>query len=594
MPARPHRLSSRRAVLAAVAAAATGIALAGVPSAFAAGSASDAGLSAIRSATMWSIAVRADSGDGLALATLLNNAGYDVISRDGAIVHVLGGASTQTRLDTVTGATVVGRKAAAPRGAIPQAPASQDSILPRKLDGKTYQTFYGGYRTVAAYHKFESDLVKKYPNLVQKITYGTSFTGANPLIAMCLTADATSSCQLTPDVDKARFLVMTQIHAREIATSEMAWRLMTRLIDGYQKDAQITSLLQSTEIWVVPEVNPDGIVTVQNGIAQHGTGQDSPAWQRKNMDEDQAPAGGCGGTWAFSQSGVDLNRNNTFHWGGQGSSSDPCEQTFKGKAAGSEPEDSTLATLFRSLFKDQRGSGASDPAPPDTTGAMVTIHTVAGLVMLPWSYDASVHTPNDAALRSMAFRQNYFNHYTAGQSGEVLYNAAGTSDDLSYSDLGIASFTWELDGSGGSCQGEFLPPYSCMDAYETNNLPGLYYDAAAARTPYLLSLGPTTTSASTTGSGSSVTVTMAASDSAYGTSGVGKPAAQNVTDARIYVGTAPWDGGTSQPMSIHGSGTSVTATATVDKGSARVLAWVQAMDAAGNWGPAFAVWIPKA
>ena len=86
--------------------------------------------------------------------------------------------------------------------------------------------------------------MKKYPNLVQKFTYGTSFTGDNPLIAMCLTADAKSSCQLTPNVDKPRFLVMTQIHAREIATSEMAWRFMTRLIDGYKKDAQITSLLQ--------------------------------------------------------------------------------------------------------------------------------------------------------------------------------------------------------------------------------------------------------------------------------------------------------------------------------------------------------------
>ena len=179
------------------------------------------------------------------------------------------------------------------------------------------------------------------------------------------------------------------------------------------------------------------------------------------MDEDQAPAGGCGGTWAFSQSGVDLNRNNTFHWGGQGSSSDPCDQTFKGKAAGSEPEDSSLADAASArCSRTSAAPGASDPAPADTTGAMVTIHTVAGLVMLPWSYDHTVHAPNDAALRSMAFRQNYYNHYTAGQSGEVLYDAAGTSDDLAYSDLGIASFTWELDGSGGGCQGEFLPLYT--------------------------------------------------------------------------------------------------------------------------------------
>ena len=47
-------------------------------------------------------------------------------------------------------------------------------------------------------------------------------------------------------------------------------------------------------------------------------------------------------------------------------------------------------------------------------------------------------------------------------------------------------------------------------------------------------------------------------------------------------------------MTVHGSGTTVTATATVPKGSKKVLAYVQAKDAAGNWGPVVAVWIPKA
>src|SRR4029079_13947449 len=125
--------------------------------------------------------------------------------------------------------------------------------------------------------------------------------------------------------------------------------------------------------------------------------------------------------------------------------------------------------------------------------------------------DSGVKAPNDTGLRSMAFRQSFFNHYTTGQSGEVLYDVGGGSDDFTYSDLGIASFPWELDGSGAGCAGEFLPLYSCMDAYEANNLPGLYYDAAAARTPYLLSLGPTTTSVTAKGAGASVTVTAATS-----------------------------------------------------------------------------------
>jgi hypothetical protein len=373
----------------------------------------------------------------------------------------------------------------------------------------------------------------------------------------------------------------------------MAWRYITRLLDGWKRDAQITSLLKSTEIWVVPEVNPDGIQVTDDGLKSQGTGDNSPAWQRKNWDRDQTPPGGCDSSeWPYSQPGVDLNRNNDSHWGGQGTSTDPCDQEFLGIAPNSESEDADLQGLFSELFKDQRGNGDTNPAPDTTTGAMVTMHTAAGLVMLPWSFDSRVHTGNDAQLRSMAFRQSFYNHYTTGQSGEVLYNAAGTSDDWSYDKLGIASFTWELDGSG-QCEG-FLPPYSCMSAYETNNLPGLFYDAAAAGTPYKLALGPTITDIGAKAGSGTVKVTATANDNAYGTSGVGRPAAQNVTAGRIYVGKAPWDGGTSQAMTVQGDGTSVTLTANVDQGAKKVMAWVQGQDAQGNWGPLDAVWIPAA
>ena len=585
-----HLHLKRRPLLAAAAVATVGLIAAAIPQASAS---STTGTSVKHSDPMYNIAVRANNGNGVELATRLNNLGFDVMSMHNGVVHVLGTAAVQADLAKLAGGTVTGHKPAAPLH-IPPAPANQDNILPKKLQGNTYETYYGGYRTVAAYNQFESDLAAAYPTLVQKIQYGTSDTGANPLNAVCITANAKNGCQLTPNVKKARFFFQAQIHAREIATSEMAWRFMTRLIDGWKKDAQITSLLKSTEIWVVPQVNPDGVVTVQNGIKNQGTGGNSPAYQRKNMDEDQTPPGGCGGEWEVSQPGVDLNRNNDYHWGGQGTSQDPCDQEYLGTAPHSETETTALQTLFSELFKDQRGSNPNDPAPANTTGAMITMHTVAGLVLLPWSYDNSVHAPNDAQLRSMAFRQNFFNGYTAGQSGEVLYNAAGTTDDWTYDVLGIASFTWELDGTG-SCEGTFLPAYTCMDAYESNNLPGLFYDAAAAREPYMLSLGPTITAVSAKLSGGSVTVTSTDNDGAYGNSGVGKPAAQNVTNARIFVGTAPWaHGATSSAMTIHGSGTSVTATASVTPGNKKVMAWVQGQDSQGNWGPAYAVWIPAA
>jgi hypothetical protein len=585
---KPRRL--RRAVVAAAAAGTVALTVAVVPSTFA----SPASTSTVKHDNiMYDLSVRAAHQGGVALASRLMRLGYDVMEkREGNVIHVLGGADTARRLNAVPGVSVVGRISAAPLGPIAPAPASQNNILPTRLQGKKYATYYGGYRTVAAYDQFESDLQKKYPDLVRKFVYGKSFTGKNNLNVVCVTEDAKNGCQLKPDVDKARFLLETHIHAREIATDEMAWRFLTMLVDGDGTDPQITSLLQSTEIWVVPEVNPDGSVIAENGLQKSGTGEDSPAWQRKNDDEKQTPKGGCAPPWANSQPGVDLNRNWAFQWGGASTSKDPCSEVFLGKKKMSETETQALAKLTTELFRDQKPAPPQKPAPLTTTGEMLTFHTDGGVNLIPWDYTTQVQAPNDQGLRTLGFRQSYYTALPTGQSGQVLYNVGGGTDDWAYSQLGIASGTWELADQSG-CTG-FFPPYTCMDSFAKRYLPGLLYTAAAAREPYKLSLGPTVLSVAAKDSGSSVTVTAKADDDAFGSNGVGRPTATNVTAARIFVGKAPWDGGKAVGMKIQGKGTSVTASASVKKGAQKVLAYVQAKNANGDWGPALAVWIPAA
>jgi murein tripeptide amidase MpaA len=581
----PRRL--RRSLVAAV--AAVGLAMATVPSALASHPAAPA-----HGGVMYDISVRALDGDAVGLATRLSALGFDLIEkREGAVIHVLGTDSTARALATVSGAAVVGRVPAAPLGPVPPAPSSQNNILPKRLQGNTYPTYYGGYRTVKGYDQFESDLAAKYPDLVKKKVIGKSFTGRNNMNAVCVTEDAGNGCKLTPGVDKARFLLETHIHAREVATDEMAWRFLTMLVDGDRHDAQITALLKSTEIWVVPEMNPDGSVITAKGIESDGLGQDSPAWQRKNDDEMQTPEGGCPPPWAGSQPGVDENRNWAFSWGGASSSSDPCSEVFKGKQKMSESETQAVATLIKELFKDQKPDDPQTPAPLTTTGEMLTFHTDAGVNLIPWDYSEQVQAPNDQGLRTLGFRQSYYTALPTGQAGQELYNVGGGTDDWAYAQLGIAAGTWELADQQG-CFG-FFPPFTCMDSYAARYLPGLVYTAGAARMPYKLSLGPTILSAKTKDpSGGTVTVVAKGDDAAYGASGIGRPTPKKIVAARIYVGTAPWDGGKAVAMTIKTDGTSVTATAKVTMGSKKVLAYVQAKNANGYWGPVMAVWIPAA
>ena len=504
---------------------------------------------------------------------------------------MLGVAATQAELDAVPGLTIDASFVIDPTVAADPGGGDQDAILPNRLDGKTYKTYYGGYRTVNAFAKFLDDVVDAYPEMSTVVKYGDSFTGDNDLRAICITADAADGCELQPEVDKARFLLVTHIHARELTTSEVSWRYITHLLDGYKKDAQVTSLLDSTEVWIIPHLNPDGIETVIDGIAEQGLGQASPAWQRKNMNPGDVA---CAGPWAFSHRGVDLNRNYPSHWGTVGVDPNPCGQTWPGEEENSEPETFEQVEFIQQLFRDQRGPDDDDPAPLDATGALLSLHTAANLVLFPWGFDADIQAPNDEGLRSYAFRASYYNGYVTGQPGEVLYEVSGATDDWSYEDLGIASGTWELGPGGGECGG-FHPLYTCQDSFFELNLPALMYQAIASRAPYQYSLGPTVLSAKAkaldTGK---VSVSISADDAALGTQGPNPPDAQNVTAARIFLAKPPWAGGSSKAMTIEGSGTDVKAKIKVAPGSKKKLAWTQAKDADGNWGPVRAVWIPKA
>lgn len=175
---------------------------------------------------------------------------------------------------------------------------------------------------------------------------------------------------------------------------------------------------------------------------------------------------------------MDLNRNAGSHWNTSGVSANPCAEQYPGTAADSEPETKAIEALFRGLFADQRGPRDSDAAPATTRGAMISLHSAAGMDLYPWNWSKQ-RSPNDAKLRAIAQHMSELNGYRFGQPGQLLYTSLGTMDDWAYGELGIAGFTIEL----ASC-GSFLPPYSCTATGYAGNLPVLMYVAKKAAAPY--------------------------------------------------------------------------------------------------------------
>lgn len=366
--------------------------------------------------------------------------------------------------------------------------------------------FSGDYRTVAELYTDLDAAAAAHPRLTELLTYGQSYCLAQggcvtlggdalpgyPLRAIRVTNEAVAgSSTITGDVvtrgQKPVFFLMANIHAREITTPELAMRFLDLLIDGYGVDADVTWLVDYHEIWIVPTANPDGHWLVELGVRPEYGGE--PFYQRKNarlfnfLDEKDdclvwPPESGA-------QYGIDLNRNHSFGWGGDGSSGEPCDATFRGPGPASENETAQLEALVSALMPDQRGPAMDDPAPDDTTGLFITLHSFGDLILWPWGH-LNVDAPNKADLQAIGDKLATFNGYRSCQSAawDCLYAAAGASDDWAYGELGIPAFTFEVGG-------KFMPPYSTIDSEQwPENRPALLYAAKIARTPYQTVHGP--------------------------------------------------------------------------------------------------------
>lgn len=466
-------------------------------------------------------------------------------------------------------------------------------------------TYYGGYRTVVEHYAHLDQVAAAYPGLASVFDYGDSwrkvnaFPNGHDLKAICITNKQPGDCALSPASAKPRFLLMAAIHARELSTAELAYRWIDYLTQNYNVDADVTALLDHNELWVVPLVNPDGRNIVEDGGS-------SPYLQRKNANNSAPGSNTCANPpTASSHFGVDLNRNaSTANWGGAGTTTSVCAQTYKGVGPASEPEEYYLEQLFANLFSDTKGPNRNDPASTSTRGVFITLHSYGNLVLLPYG-DATTggYAPNDAGLRSLAFRMSYYNAYQTGTGDEVLYPTTGTTDDWMYGVLGVPGYTFEVGANSGSCSG-FTPAYSCQDGtFWPLNRPAFLYAAKSAREPYLAPLGPTTgnvaVSAGSVAQGATVTLNANANDNAYGSASgsVGRPATQVVAAAEYYIDTPPWAGGTPAAMTASDgafSSNNENVTASINTSGlslGRHTLFVRSRDASGNWGPVSAVFV---
>jgi hypothetical protein len=420
------------------------------------------------------------------------------------------------------------------------------------------------YRTVEETFATADQIVASNPNLASIVDAGDSWKktvnqGGYDMRILKLTNSATPG-------PKPVMFVTSAIHAREYTTAELMTRFAEYLVNNYGSNADVTWMLDTQEVHLLLQTNPDGRKKAEAGSL----------W-RKNNNTNYCKSG--------STKGADLNRNFSFEWNTGGSSANQCNETYRGPSAASEPETKTVQNYARSVFPDQRGPNLTDAAPATTSGLYLDIHSYSQLVLWSWG-NRSTPAPNGTALQTLGRKFAFFNNYTP-QQAIGLYATSGTTDDFVYGDLGIPAYTFELGTS-------FFETCSAFTStILPTNLNALIYALRVTRAPYQLPAGPEITSVSLTGS----SLTASANDTRYNNTN-GTEASQNVSSGAYYLDTPPWvAGATSNAMtasdgafnsSIEGLSGTVSTAGLI---SGRHTIYVRAQDSAGNWGPVSAVFL---
>jgi hypothetical protein len=311
----------------------------------------------------------------------------------------------------------------------------------------------------AAYHNYAemvaelNQIAADHPTIARLQSIGTSYEGRQ--IYVLKISDNVGTDEAEPEV-----LYNHHQHAREHLTVEMALYLANMYTNDYGVDSRVTNVVNSREIWILPDVNPDG------GEYDVATGS-YRSW-RKNRQ----PNSGS------SAVGTDLNRNWGFNWGCcGGSSGSTSSETYRGTSAFSAPE----TQRFRDFVLSRRVGGVQQ------IKANIDFHTYSQLVLWPFGYTTANTAPGlsvdqEATFRTWGQQMAATNGYTPEQSSD-LYITDGDSIDWMWGNQGIWAYTFEMfPASAGG--GGFYPPDEVIGRETSRNRTAALMLAENADCPY--------------------------------------------------------------------------------------------------------------
>jgi carboxypeptidase T len=296
----------------------------------------------------------------------------------------------------------------------PEIQLDQPSILPDWKDGE----YHDYYETMDVLNEFQV----KYPNLVNLFSIGESVLGKD---IWCIRITNENN-----DDIKSSCLIDGCIHGCEWEAGEACLYLAEYLLINFDKNETITNILNTTEIYIVPLVNPDG----------------------RQVDD------------RFNDNGIDLNRNFDIDFGRIRGGCIPLGKLL-GRIKIPYIETPRLNKWFPNFPPYLTNCGRRPFSEPETQALRdftnelddfsfyVSCHTAAHCIIGPWGAFKPPFKIPQHEIDIMTYAEGWIEkntEYKTYRSGEgIVYQGkevyfSGTSFDWVFKEYHIPSFVFEI------------------------------------------------------------------------------------------------------------------------------------------------------
>lgn len=258
----------------------------------------------------------------------------------------------------------------------------------------------GGYFTYAEMLAELEQMAEMYPDLITApATIGDFTSERGHPVYWLRVSDQAPADEAEPEV-----LYTALHHAREPNSLSQMIFFLWYLLENYGHDPEVTYLLDETELYFIPCINPDGYLFNEENNPNGGG-----MWRKNLAEINDVPFG------------VDLNRNYGYEWGFDdfGSSSEPNSPVYRGPEPFSEPETQAVKYLCEQ----------------HEFQIVLNYHTHGNLLIHPWGYNDQP-TEEDPIFKGLASVMTAQNDFRVGTATETVgYIVNGPSDDWMYGEM---------------------------------------------------------------------------------------------------------------------------------------------------------------